>query len=183
MRAASARSHPFALDQDRLLALASPRIVRRGLAYARAGRVTDLRQSNGRIEGRVQGSEPEPYLVSLEHDGEEILPSCSCPFDWEPFCKHAVAVLAVSCGLGRGRPTVKDPARSDVEQEEIEVRRKRATREGFRVTQLEGDRFLGVFEVSSPSGKTYRVEIRSLSERVNRCSCCEGVCQYGPCPT
>ena len=74
--------------------------MRRGLIYARAGRVTEWAEDRGRLHGTVQGSRGAPYVVSLAFDGEELLPDCSCPFDWEPFCKHAVALLAVRNELG-----------------------------------------------------------------------------------
>lgn len=161
-------SDRFTLPSAQLNRLASPRIVQRGLAYARAGRVLDMVVAGDRLEALVQGTGSEPYVVSLEHDGEELLPECSCPFDWEPFCKHAVAALAVRAGIGR--PGARQ-APVSVEQEEIEVRRRRGSKQEFRVTRLEGDAFFGCFRVGSPSGRSYEVEIRSLDERINRCSC------------
>jgi uncharacterized Zn finger protein len=38
----------------------------RGRSYARRGQVLDVAVDKGRVEARVQGSRPEPYLVSLE---------------------------------------------------------------------------------------------------------------------
>ncbi|MBM4320989.1 MAG: hypothetical protein FJ125_13815, partial [Deltaproteobacteria bacterium] len=220
-------SDPFLLTLPQLAGLASLRILRRGLAYAQSGRVQELAESERRLEGKVKGSEPVPYLVTIEHDGEELLASCSCPFDWEPICKHAVAVLAARNRLvreprqaqeaassrvllpaaaqprQRGAPaagadgTVEVTAAAMPEEpieaelvpptlvdQEIEVRRRRAEKEGFRVRALEQNGFWGRFEVSSPSGRCYSVEIRSLSERLNRCSCTDyatamlGTCKH-----
>ncbi len=170
--AAPSRSGEGALKLEAadLFKLASARIVRRGLSYARAGRVTDLVVDNGRLEARVEGTHSEPYLVMLEHDGEEILSSCTCPFDWEPFCKHAIAALATHSGLVAA-PADPEASTKSVADEELEVRRRRGTRSGFRVRRVDGDGFFGLFDVTSPSEKVYRVEIRSLAERVNRCTC------------
>ncbi len=176
-----------------LYELASARIVRRGLSYARAERVTDIVTLDRRLEARVEGTRGEPYLVALEYDGEEILSSCSCPFDWEPFCKHAIAALAIQFGMAAREDTSGGPtdprsataagssgatgpaggsdSAGRLEAEEIEVRRRRGAKAGFRVMCHEGDGYFGLFDVRSPSEKTYRVEIRSLAERVNRCSC------------
>lgn len=167
-------------DEHDLCDLASERVVRRGLVYARAGRVSNLVETDGRLEARVEGTRSEPYLVSLEYDGDEILPSCTCPFDWEPFCKHAIATLAVH--LGWVDPAERKVRLVSVEQEEVEVRRKRGAREGFKVVRRDGHDFYGTFEVRSPSEKTYEVEIRSLSAPVNRCGCLDfATCTLGTC--
>ncbi|MBN1770304.1 MAG: SWIM zinc finger family protein [Deltaproteobacteria bacterium] len=162
----TARS-PFVLRPEALAALASERIVARGIAYARAGRVQELREQGRRLEARVLGSNKEPYLVRLEHDGEELVPSCTCPFDWEPFCKHAVAVLAARARIEAA------PARpaASVRELELHVRRRRGETGGFRFRTLTGDGVLGSFEVRSPSGERYEVWVRSFAERLNRCSC------------
>ncbi len=189
-------------DEHDLLDLASDRVVRRGLIYARAGRVTDLVETDGRLEARVEGTRSEPYLVNLEYDGDEILPSCTCPFDWEPFCKHAIATLAVHLGwvdpaagppgsraerfdfaADRTGATAERKGRlASVEQKEVEVRRKRGAKEGFKVIRRDAHGFYGTFEVRSPSEKAYEVEIRSLSAPVNRCTCLDfATCTLGTC--
>ena len=178
------------LSLEDLQGLASRRIVRRGLDYARTGRVTNLIAGPTRLEARVVGTGSEPYLLELEHDGEEILCSCSCPFDWEPFCKHAIAVLAVHFGLGVTAAATSataadgDETAPSLEEQECTVRQRRAARGGFKISRLEGDPFFGIFTVLSPSGKDYQVEIRSLAQPVNRCSCLDhatsmlGTCKH-----
>ena len=74
------------------------RSIRPRIEYG-AGRVEELREHGRTLEARVLGSSKEPYLVRLEHDGEELVPTCTCPFDWEPFCKHAIAALAARAGV------------------------------------------------------------------------------------
>ncbi|MFH1844083.1 MAG: DEAD/DEAH box helicase [bacterium] len=173
------------LDLEDLRRLASRRIVRRGLDYARAGRVNSLIASPDRIEAQVVGTDRAPYLLELEHDGEEILCSCNCPFDWEPFCKHAIAALAVHFGLDGSRTGIDDREHEpSLEDQELAVRRRRAVRDRFKIRRVEGDNFFGIFQVDSASGGSYQVEIRSLKETVNRCSCLDhatsmlGTCKH-----
>ncbi|NMC68712.1 MAG: DEAD/DEAH box helicase family protein [Myxococcales bacterium] len=171
---------PFVLRPETLAALASERIVARGIAYARAGRVEELREHGGRLEARVLGSHKEPYLVRVEHDGEELVPTCTCPFDWEPFCKHAIAVLAARAGV---EAAPERPAES-VRELELHVRRRRGETGGFKFRRLSGDGVVGSFEVRSPSGERYEVWVRSFADRLNRCSCLDyatsmlGTCKH-----
>ena len=158
----------FHLTRDELFELASAKIVRRGIGYAKAGRVTDIAQGDSRLEARVMGTEKEPYLVSLEYDGDEILSECTCPFDWEPFCKHSIATLAAHSGLAEATAASGD---REVEKQEVGVRQKRAAKEGFRIRRRDGEGVFGIFDIVSPSRKTYTVEIRSVGERVNSCTC------------
>jgi len=149
--------------------LASHRIVRRGLNYAGAGRVDDIVVFKQGLRAQVVGYGSEPYCVELHYDGRQFRSKCSCPFDWEPFCKHAIAVLAVHFKLTNS--FVRVDAASAAEQEELEIRRRRGRAANFKIRKLQGGRFLGVYCVGSPSGRSYDVEIRSLSETVNSCSC------------
>jgi len=88
-------SDPFLFDAERLLALASEPVVRRGIAYFKDNRVLELGWDGKRLWAQVEGSLPErPYLVDVALDEDrEPLVCCSCPFDLEPACKHAVAAL------------------------------------------------------------------------------------------
>jgi len=152
--------------------LAPPRIVRRGRSYAARGHVLDWAVGENRLEARVQGGEREPYLVSIEWDGEELLPSCSCPFDGDLYCKHAVAAL-VAASEDPGPDHAAEPGKPR-RAEEVAVRRKRGRRtakNGSHIRSMDGDRYFGKFEVESSSGRLYRVEIRSLRHLVNWCSC------------
>jgi hypothetical protein len=58
------------------------------------------------------------------------------------------------------------------DQEEIELRQRRALEEQPRIRNLEPAwRIFSQFEVISRSGMTYSVELRSLAERVFSCTC------------
>jgi len=172
------RRSPFVLRPESLANLASDRIVGRGIEYARAGRVEGLIDNGRTLEARVVGTRSEPYLVRIEHDGDELVASCTCPFDWEPFCKHAMAAIAARSGLSEKPRTPID----DVRELELHVRRRRAETGGFKFRPLTGDGVLGSFEVSSPSGERYEVWMRSYSERLNRCTCPDySVSMLGTC--
>jgi superfamily II DNA or RNA helicase len=161
---------PFDLDLEALEDLASERIVRRGLVYAHNGRVTTWAEDGDRLQGTVQGSRGEPYLVALDFDGEEILSDCSCPFDWEPLCKHAIAVLAARNDLGPDEALDERP-RTKIAEEERKIRHRRGSRRGFRVAPVKVRGLLGRYRVHSDTGAAYLVEMRSISEAMNTCTC------------
>jgi hypothetical protein len=54
---------------------------------------------------------------------------------------------------------------------QIERRRQRALKEITKIVNRGNHSIFSLFDVSSLSGQTYRVQIRSLSERLNTCSC------------
>ncbi len=56
-------------------------------------------------------------------------------------------------------------------QEQIERRRERARAEILKIANKGGHPVFSLFEVSSVSGRAYRVEIRSLNELQNSCTC------------
>jgi uncharacterized Zn finger protein len=64
----------------------------RGEDYYQRGAVTDLVQRGNIIQADVEGSEVEPYRVSLEYDSGGITSAhCTCPYDYDGWCKHIVA--------------------------------------------------------------------------------------------
>ena len=168
-----------------ITALSSVRIVERGRRYAEGGRVSALQVREGRLEALVAGSAEEPYLVQIGWDGEELDVRCSCPFDWEPVCKHAVAALFAWSGAPEAEADAPiDPSYEAKVEEALESRRERGLKQPFKVTNLDGDRYYGEFSVTSTSGRSYTVEIRSLTERLNRCDCLDyetsmlGTCKH-----
>ena len=61
---------------------------------------------------------------------------------------------------------------STSDTDEIERRRTRAVNEAIRVEpQNREDEFFGIYRIHSGSGRSYRVEIRSLAEPINSCDC------------
>ncbi|MDD5656487.1 MAG: SNF2-related protein, partial [Elusimicrobia bacterium] len=85
---------PFCVENN-LRSWASSRIIARGIDYCRKGRVLSLELLDGnRVRAEVEGSIAEPYRVEIRFDANGLpAAKCSCPFDWEPLCKHAVAAL------------------------------------------------------------------------------------------
>jgi uncharacterized Zn finger protein len=66
----------------------------RGRSYLDDGAVSDLVQRGDRLTAEVEGSEFEPYQVSIRlHEGSVADANCTCPYDWGGYCKHIVAVL------------------------------------------------------------------------------------------
>ena len=167
------QTDPFIYDFDRLRVAASEPIVKRGIAYFKENRVTELDSDGTSIWALVEGSRVDvPYMVELGHDADgELLVSCDCPFDWEPVCKHAVAVL-----LSYGADTATGSlALAGAAGEAIEERVRRARSE-VRVSHLSGEPWFGTWSAASVASathrkQTYTVHIRSLHERMNFCTC------------
>jgi uncharacterized Zn finger protein len=65
--------------------------AQRGKTYFRGGHVVDIRWRGEQLVGRVQGSEAQPYRVSILFDGKHIEGDCSCPVSYN--CKHVAALL------------------------------------------------------------------------------------------
>ncbi|MCB9137615.1 MAG: SWIM zinc finger domain-containing protein [Caldilineaceae bacterium] len=56
--------------------------------------VSDLVWRDGELSAQVEGSDWEPYHVTVNFDGDEIVnAACTCPYDWGGDCKHIVAAL------------------------------------------------------------------------------------------
>lgn len=81
---------PFPPETEEDFASLFPKeALRRGLAYAREGRVLRVYRVGERLLGQVRGSAPAPYRVEVGPGGSG---SCTCPYPSFP-CKHAAALL------------------------------------------------------------------------------------------
>jgi SNF2 family DNA or RNA helicase len=87
-------------SRDFIKSLVSNKIYRRGVNYYNQGRVLQYRINKlepnlYQISAQVSGS--RRYQVNseirLHEDSLELESSCDCPYDWEEYCKHEVAVL------------------------------------------------------------------------------------------
>lgn len=66
----------------------------RGQAYCQSGAVATLTQRGNLLQSEVEGSDVEPYHVTVQCDATHITTAyCTCPYSFEGWCKHIVAVL------------------------------------------------------------------------------------------
>jgi uncharacterized Zn finger protein len=72
----------------------TPQSFERGEQYYREGAVVALTQRDNLLQAEVEGSEAMPYQVTVEFDAGGITTAdCTCPYNFEGWCKHLVAVL------------------------------------------------------------------------------------------
>ncbi len=73
---------------------ASDKSIQRGREYFREGAVGGLVLRGNQLQANVAGGQPRPYRVEIEFDAEGGAEACcTCPYDYEGWCKHIVAVL------------------------------------------------------------------------------------------
>jgi len=86
---------PFIRDEKSLERVSGDMAFSRGRSYYRNGAVKRIARKDNYLEGYVQGSEPEAFLVRiLFRDFDNFRSAeCSCPFKLGSMCKHSVAVL------------------------------------------------------------------------------------------
>jgi uncharacterized Zn finger protein len=82
------------LDENQLHQYATQKSFNRGEIYYEGGAVTSICQRGNCIHAEVDGSEYQPYHVSLKFDSKKGITTvdCTCPYDFEGWCKHQVAV-------------------------------------------------------------------------------------------
>jgi uncharacterized Zn finger protein len=80
------------ITEKAIRALANAKSFARGQEYYREGAVSDVTRRGNRVTAEVEGSELYEVTVVLD-DGEVDHAHCTCPYDWDGYCKHVVAVL------------------------------------------------------------------------------------------
>ena len=83
------------LNLQKLREKFSSHIFERGGRYQQSGEVLDLTLRGHTVLAGVQGSDDEPYRVTLELSQDDLLrASCSCPYEdnFGGWCKHIAAV-------------------------------------------------------------------------------------------
>jgi len=79
---------------SQIRARADGKVFSRGESYYHQGAIRQTIQRNNMIEGRCEGSYPQPYRVQVEFSDSEIVSTrCNCQYDWGGDCKHIVALL------------------------------------------------------------------------------------------
>ncbi|MEM7794341.1 MAG: SWIM zinc finger family protein [Cyanobacteria bacterium P01_C01_bin.118] len=70
----------------------------RGEASYRKGAVVALTQRGNSLIGQVEGSDVEPYRVTIQFDAGGLTSThCTCAYNFQGWCKHIVATLLASC--------------------------------------------------------------------------------------
>jgi superfamily II DNA or RNA helicase len=83
------------LSDRGLRRLLGARTFLRGLDYEKRKVVDEVHLNDGSAQGRVKGSDPDPYEVTIRLGGEGITSNCTCPAFQKTgqHCKHVAALL------------------------------------------------------------------------------------------
>lgn len=73
----------------------SERSLQRGEDYYLGGNVTSAVLRGNIVQATVEGSQFEPYRVTLPFTDAGLAPTvfCTCPYDGDGWCKHIIATL------------------------------------------------------------------------------------------
>ena len=162
----------FLYDTERLKTIASEDTVKQGLAYFSENRVFALDIQDNVLTAQVEDAEiKDPYWVELtQDDGNDLVVSCDC-LD-EGVCKHVIAALysyAEQFGFN------DDKILGSAVDEAILERVKKGRNE-VNVKLISGNPGFGIWQATSIISathrkKSYQVQIRSLDQRMNYCTC------------
>jgi uncharacterized Zn finger protein len=73
---------------------ATSQSLERGQDYYKSGSVTSLIQRGNELSANVEGSEFDPYRISIGFNKSGITSAfCTCPYNFEGWCKHIIATL------------------------------------------------------------------------------------------
>ncbi|NWF79795.1 MAG: SWIM zinc finger domain-containing protein [Chloroflexi bacterium] len=98
------------LSEAQIRQHASAESFARGADYERRGAVGQLVLRGDLLQTEVEGSEYEPYRVTVSLDAGGVrAASCSCPYDWGGWCKHIVATLLAYIHAAPGAVVVRPP--------------------------------------------------------------------------
>ncbi len=164
----------FLFDAERLSTLASEATLKKGLAYFIENRVFALDAQEQMVIAQVEGSRADqPYWVELTRGADDQLQvACDCASD-QPVCKHAIAALYRYAEEFGGENS--DQAIGGAMEEAIAERVKKGRNE-VKVTLISGNLGFGTWQATSiisatPWQRSYQVHIRSLTARMNYCTC------------
>ncbi len=96
------------LTQAKIRQHSNDRSFARGREYFRTAAVESLTRRGDAVVARVQGSGGERYTVKIPIKQAGDAASCSCPYDFDGYCKHIVATL-LAC-LETPEPITTAPA-------------------------------------------------------------------------
>ncbi|WP_394753033.1 SNF2-related protein [Crenothrix sp.] len=164
----------FLFDTERLSTLTSEITLKKGLAYFIENRVFALDVQDQTVIAQVEGSRlDQPYWVELARgEDDQLLTACDCP-DERPICKHVIAALySYAEQFGSDDP---EQGLGSAMDEAINERVKKGRNE-VKVNLVSGNLAFGIWQASSlvsatPWQRSYHVHIRSLTARMNYCTC------------
>jgi superfamily II DNA or RNA helicase len=168
----------------------SSKVYNRGVEYFRNERVVSFEvDDEDNIHAEVEGSDLYDVDVSWERDGEPVV-RCTCPYDWEPLCKHAVAAIlfwqqggaseirADRSGCIEEPPPVpthfdRDAHIKDIAEVEKRTRRSKKALEPLGILSKPKGEICGAYKISSGSRKvSYDVVVRDAGElSYTTCNC------------
>ena len=163
----------FLYDTERLKTIASDDTVKQGLAYFSENRVFALDVQDNVLMAQVEDANVnEPYWVELTHgEGNELHISCDCS-EKGGVCKHAIAALySYAEQFGYDDDKVLGSA-----VDEAILERVKKGRNEVSVKLISGNLGFGIWQATSIISathrkKSYQVQIRSLDQRMNYCTC------------
>lgn len=99
------------LSDRGLRRLLGARTFLRGLDYEKRRVVDDVYLNDASAHGRVKGSDPDPYEVTIRLGGEGITSHCTCPAFQKTgqHCKHVAALLITVRNKARAASPRRDP--------------------------------------------------------------------------
>lgn len=162
----------YLYDTDRLHGIAPDELVKQGLKYFNDNRVIGVALENQRVVAQVEDVNEEQYWLELSAETDGALAvACDCHAD-STICVHAIAALYAYAD--QYAPIDTEGLDSAV-VEAIQERVKKGRNE-VKVKLLTGNLGFGTWQASSLVSAThwqrsYQVQIRSLDQRVNYCTC------------
>ena len=163
----------FLYDTEGLHQIASEETIKQGLAYFTENRVFALDVQNDTLTAQVEDAdENEPYWVELTHpEDNDLHISCDCSVQ-EGACKHAIAALY---SYAEQFAYDQNQRLGNAVDEAILERIKKGRNE-VNVKLISGNVGFGIWQATSIisatyTKKSYQVQIRSLDQRMNYCTC------------
>ncbi|MEZ5452835.1 MAG: DEAD/DEAH box helicase [Thiothrix sp.] len=160
----------FLFDSEQLHALADAATVRHGLAWFKENRVTSVDHDETHLWAAVEDENGDMLNseVWFDEDGEMQI-SCGCGGDTQQVCSHVIAALYAHASHSGEQVLL------GATETAIEWRVKRGRTE-VKVEPVGDTVWFGAWKVGSITddqhfSHTYRVNIRSLEQRSNYCTC------------
>ena len=108
------------LSDRGLRRLLGARTFLRGLDYEKRKVVEEVGVTESNATGRVKGSDPEPYEVTIRLGGEGITSQCTCPAfqKTNQHCKHVAALLITVRNQARAALPRREPQQQQQQQQQ-----------------------------------------------------------------